>query len=607
MGTAQPTSAPADRGLAVAACCDDLRRVALARGADHIADKLAAAAARAKRPSTVVCITGDFKAGKTSLVNALVGTTACPVDPVLATATLTLVHAGQELAARARTRRDGRATYEPVESDALPDLLWERAGPAPPAAADRVDIAVPSPFLERGVLLVDTPGVGGLSGGGAAALAFVPFADAVVLVADARAPLTDAEVRFAREAAARCGSVICCVTKRDLWPQWRETVAANAARLAAAGLSVPVVASSSMSDGGIADLAEALESHVLGVPRQLILDRTVSDAGACMRALDSAVRAELDTLADPSRTERHTIEVTAARDNVERLRGPAARWQSVLNDQVTDLSNELTHSLRSDLRRIAREVDDALERAHDTGGWDAVAAQLRMDIAGAVERTEAQLLARASAIETELFGLLQQDGVNVEGIQARLVVDIDLPHRSTDEHGVARRVGQGANQAIDALRGASGGLMCLGLLQSLLPAAGAVVVLANPVAMAGIGLWSGARTVLEQRKRRTAVQRQEARIAVRQVLDETQAELMHQLGESVRAIQRQVRDSVTATLTDLLASANADLARAQANAAGSTADLAARRTNLSESLAALDRASTRLTALSTPSPRQAAS
>ena len=74
-----------------------------------LAQRATAAAARLKRPNTVVCVVGEFKQGKSSLVNGLLGRTICPVDDDLATSAITLVRYGDEAGASVRRRgEDGR-------------------------------------------------------------------------------------------------------------------------------------------------------------------------------------------------------------------------------------------------------------------------------------------------------------------------------------------------------------------------------------------------------------------------------------------------------------------------------------------------------------------
>ena len=74
-----------------------------------------------------------------------------------------------------------------------------------------------------GLEIVDTPGVGGLSSvHGAATMAALPTADAVLLVSDASQEYTAPELEFLRQAIRLCPNVACVLTKTDLYPEWRR-------------------------------------------------------------------------------------------------------------------------------------------------------------------------------------------------------------------------------------------------------------------------------------------------------------------------------------------------------------------------------------------------
>ena len=68
----------------------------MTRGRDDLAARIRAAAVRASRPATVVCVVGEFKQGKSLLVNALLGRPICPVDDDLATSAITVIQHGAD-------------------------------------------------------------------------------------------------------------------------------------------------------------------------------------------------------------------------------------------------------------------------------------------------------------------------------------------------------------------------------------------------------------------------------------------------------------------------------------------------------------------------------
>ncbi len=100
----------------------------------------------------VLAILGEFNAGKSTLVNAIVGAEVAPTGILPTTATLNLLRGGAERRVRV-VRKDG-TTREGSYADVKPLLAdAEREG----AVVDHVEIVLPSELLER-VWILDTPG-----------------------------------------------------------------------------------------------------------------------------------------------------------------------------------------------------------------------------------------------------------------------------------------------------------------------------------------------------------------------------------------------------------------------------------------------------------------
>jgi Dynamin family len=91
-----------------------------------------------------------------------------------------------------------------------------------------VEIETPHPLLERGIVLVDTPGVGGMSRGHRdLALSALARADALLFAISAQEPVAKSELEFLVEASERTERIILVVTKSDV-----NTDAVNGAMLA---------------------------------------------------------------------------------------------------------------------------------------------------------------------------------------------------------------------------------------------------------------------------------------------------------------------------------------------------------------------------------------
>ncbi len=187
-------------GLAVAAVA--------AYGRDDLASIPAAALERLRTPDNTVVVLGEFKQGKSSLVNALLGTTVCGVDDDIATAVPTLLRYGDPPSAAAVHVDDTHTEQirEPLTIDAVSGIVLDPAcDPHGPPRPSWVEVSLPRKLLGAGMAVIDTPGLGGLpSAHGAAALATLRGADGVLFVSDASQELTATELDYLALALARC-------------------------------------------------------------------------------------------------------------------------------------------------------------------------------------------------------------------------------------------------------------------------------------------------------------------------------------------------------------------------------------------------------------------
>ena len=107
-------------------------------------------------------------------------------------------------------------------------------------------IGVPRQLLQGGIVIVDTPGVGGLgTAHHSATLGALPSADAVVFVSDVSQELTASEVEFLRTVKSLCPTVLCVESKTDFYPAWQRIVARDRQHIATAGIEAEVLPISS--------------------------------------------------------------------------------------------------------------------------------------------------------------------------------------------------------------------------------------------------------------------------------------------------------------------------------------------------------------------------
>lgn len=145
---------------------------------------------------TNVLICGEFKRGKSSFINAFLEEYICPVDVGIATATVSVLKYGEKVKI---TRQYGDlSNLKTEEYDSLDQI--ERYAKGSTESIDNtvmLIIELPNPKLKSGIILFDTPGIGGLDPRHAFLTNyFLPKADITLFVTDVDSPITTAEIDF---------------------------------------------------------------------------------------------------------------------------------------------------------------------------------------------------------------------------------------------------------------------------------------------------------------------------------------------------------------------------------------------------------------------------
>jgi len=169
-----------------------LEQITTRNGLVEFRPRIDALASRLEDDSFEVALFGRVSSGKSSLLNALLGTNVLPVGVNPITAVPTKLRYGASLKA-AVAYGDGRSAL--VSFEELSGLVTEQGNPGNLANIVRAIVEAPSPRLQQGILLVDTPGLGSLAKRGATeTLAYLPSADLALLLIDAGATLNEEDL-----------------------------------------------------------------------------------------------------------------------------------------------------------------------------------------------------------------------------------------------------------------------------------------------------------------------------------------------------------------------------------------------------------------------------
>jgi hypothetical protein len=555
-------------------------------------------------PDVRVLIVGEFKQGKSQLVNALVNAPVCPVDDDVATAVPTVVKYAETTKAELVRESESADSAERTEVPAtqLAQHVSEAGNPGNKALISYAEVGLPRKLLSGGLVLVDTPGVGGLgSAHGAATMSALPGADAVLLVSDAAQEYTAPELEFLDAAMKLCPNVACVLTKTDLYPHWRRIEELDRGHLRRAGVDAEIFPVSSvlrlhaakeqdtelMDESGFKPLVDYLLHKVVAQSDDLDRRSTSHDVLSVADQLSAGMKAELAILEDPQKVNALVEDLTRAKARADELKQRSSRWQITLNDGVADLQSDIGYDLRDRLRTIGREAEQLIDESDPAEVWDQFSDWFHQQISSAASANFVWAAERARWLAAQV----------AEHFAAG--ADIAMPELRFDDEGIAGKVDAltqpeveqltRGGQLLKGMQGGYGGMLMFGMLGTL---AGLPIFAGAPA-----GVLLGIKAVRDEKKRMLQKRRSDAKNGVRKHIDEVTFQVGKDSTDMLRRTQRQLRDHFSALAEEMSTSIAASVQSAQNALKTNTSGREKRIKDLKAELARIDGMAQRARAL----------
>ncbi len=153
----------------------------------EVADKLA-------RNRFHLVVLGQFKRGKSTFINSILGEKVLPTSVVPLTSIVTLLKYGDEEQIEV-VFNDGNTKV--ITRQELAEYVTEKGNPKNEKDVKQVEIAFPSQYLKDGVYLIDTPGVGStFENNTEMTYNFLPKVDAALFLLAVDPPISQSEIAF---------------------------------------------------------------------------------------------------------------------------------------------------------------------------------------------------------------------------------------------------------------------------------------------------------------------------------------------------------------------------------------------------------------------------
>ena len=167
-----------------------------------------------------LAVLGQFKRGKSTFLNALLGDKLLPSAVIPLTSIPTFISWAPELKIKV-TYRTGKVEEFAITDTGqagkiLENYVTEEQNPRNGLCVESVEVSHPSPLLHSGVVLIDTPGIGStFEHNTEATMQFIPQCDAALFLISADPPITQVEIDFLKSVRARVVKLFFILNKID--------------------------------------------------------------------------------------------------------------------------------------------------------------------------------------------------------------------------------------------------------------------------------------------------------------------------------------------------------------------------------------------------------
>ena len=309
-------------------------------------------------------VLGQFKRGKTTLINSLVGNAILPSSVVPLTSIVTILKFGAEIRCTIFMKN---GTEQNVNLEKIHDYVTESGNPENRRGVKCACIEYPIPLLEEGMQLVDTPGIGStFLHNTETTYEFLDHLDAAVFLMSADVPISQVEKELLETIKSSTQKIFFVLNKVDnLIPkEITEMSTHNMDVLKDMGFTVqeiwPISARKALEakttedknlllHSGLSDLEDAIGTFLSTEKGRIVLNTAIS----------KLKRITLQTVSQIA------IETKTLTDSEEKLENKINTFNK-LNDNLKKDKEDIAYLIKGETNKLNNKVEEILKAFTDT-------------------------------------------------------------------------------------------------------------------------------------------------------------------------------------------------------------------------------------------------
>jgi small GTP-binding protein len=309
-------------------------------------------------------VLGQFKRGKTTLINSLVGNEILPSSVVPLTSIVTILKFGNKVQCTI-FMNDG--TEKSIQIEELHDYVTESGNPKNVRGVKCASIEYPIPLLEKGMQLVDTPGIGStFLHNTETTYEFLDHLDAAVFLMSADVPISQVEKELLETIKSSTQKIFFVLNKVDnlTAEEIAEMSEHNTNVLREMGFTVqeiwPISARKALKaktsndedlllESGLSNMEEAIGNFLSTEKGRIVLNTAISKTKRITLQIQSQIAIETRTLTDSEEVLENKI------DTFHKL-----------NDNLKKDKEDIAYLIKGETIKLNQKVEEILKGFDDT-------------------------------------------------------------------------------------------------------------------------------------------------------------------------------------------------------------------------------------------------
>lgn len=371
----------------------------------------------------VVC--GEFKQGKSSLINAFIDETHLfPVDVKITTNLVSTIAYAEQEEITVILGDIGQGQAKQINRSEIAEYVTEQKNKGNQKKAKLLMIESPNPHLKDGLVLVDTPGTGSLNAEHTAlTYSFIPNADAILFVSDIQSPLKVEDLNFIKERILpHCQNIIFVLTKIDAITNYQKIIDSNREKLSTSlnlspeQISLIPVSSKAKQDylkykdpedleqSHLPELQEKVWSLVKEQRGQMLLLKALTELGKTLTQIKRPLEVEWQSYQQRSQQELDQWEqnIKKTQKQLQDLLQNNAEWQTHLRDGLEILRLDAQNEFHNGFVQLQRQSGKYLDDPAFLNNPQQIATLLESDIDAMMTELSKKLNSKAAILYGEI-------------------------------------------------------------------------------------------------------------------------------------------------------------------------------------------------------------